>query len=212
MTNRTCRYRGLVRLPGRMLLLFVPAMFAVVACSTSVSLKVDTSVPQPLIDPREMRIGAYYESAFRNHIYVENTDDRPNWNIETGSSQVALFDQLLGSSFVTVIPMDHVYDGITRVDAVIAPKIEEIQLATPRETLQEFYEAWIKYNVSLYDSDGNLVVIWPMTAYGRTRSGRFTSDETGLNGAIESALRDAGAKFTIGFFEDPGVKQWFAQH
>ena len=36
--------------------------------------------------------------------------------------------------------------------------------------------------------------------------------EKGLNGAMELALRDAGAKMAIGFPKVTGVKQWLAAH
>lgn len=198
------------RLPIRIAPLALLCLFA--ACTSSVGLKIDTGVPVPLIERHPIAIGAYYEDDFRNHVYLENSEDRPNWNIETGSSQVALFDQLLSAAFATVIPMQHVYDGRTIVKGVIAPKIDEMQLAMPRETLQEFYEAWIKYTISLYDDQGTLVTSWPMIAYGRARSGRLSGDEAGLNAAIEGALRDAGARFSIGFFKDPGVNQWLTRN
>lgn len=181
------------------------------ACSRTVGLKVATVVPPPLVERHGITVGVYYSDEFRNHLFVENSEDRPNWKIETGSSQVALFNQLLAASFEKLIPMEHVYDGRTIVKGVIAPKVEEMQFATPRETLQDFYEAWVKYTVELYDDQGTLLTSWQTTAYGRARDTMLVTDQAGIDAALKLALRDAGAKFSIGFFRDPGVRQWLTK-
>ncbi|MCC6203207.1 MAG: hypothetical protein IT494_09415 [Gammaproteobacteria bacterium] len=181
------------------------------ACSRSVGLKITAVVPPPLIERHPVTIGVYYRDDFRNHVFVENSEDRPNWQIETGSSQVALFNQLLSAAFEQVLPMQHVYDGRTIVKGVIAPKIEEMQFATPRETLQDFYEAWLKYTIDLYDDQGALLTSWQTTAYGRSPDTLMSTDQVGIDAALKVALRDAGAKFSIGFFRDPGVRQWLTK-
>jgi hypothetical protein len=197
---------------GRTARIAVVALLALLgACSRTVGLKVATVVPPPLVERHPFAVGVYYADDFRNHIFVENSEDRPSWRIETGSSQVALFNQLLSASFEKLIYMEHVFDGGTIVKGVIAPKVEEMQFATPRETLQDFYEAWIKYTVELYDDQGTLLTSWQTTAYGRARDTMLVSDQAGVDAALKLALRDAGAKFSIGFFRDPGVRLWLTK-
>jgi hypothetical protein len=181
-------------------------------CSSSVAVKVDSAVPAPLVDKYPTGIGVYYEDALRNHVYAEDSEDRENWRIETGSAQVAMFDQVIRGMFEVVRPVDSLPVSGTVVDAVIVPHIDEVQFATPRESLQNFYEAWIRYKIDLRRPSGDAIASWEMTAYGRSSEGFFTSNDQGLNAAIAALLRDAGAKFTIGFPRAPGVKEWLDQH
>ena len=181
-------------------------------CSSSVAVKVDSEVPAPLIDKYATGIGVYYEDALRNHVYTEDSEDRKNWRIETGTAQVAMFDQVIRGTFEVVRPVASLPVSGAAVDAVIVPHIDEVQFATPRESLQNFYEAWIRYKIDLRRPSGDLIATWEMTAYGRSAEGFLTSNDQGLNAAIAGLLRDAGAKFTIGFPQAPGVKEWIDQH
>jgi len=96
------------------------------------------------------------------------------------------------------------------VKAVLVPTIEEMQFSLPQETRLDMYEVWIKYKIRLLDNRGNLITEWPLTAYGKTETQFMKNREQGLNGAMELALRDAGAKLAIGFPEIVEVKDWLA--
>ena len=93
-------------------------------------------------------------------------------------------------------------------DAVLHASIEEAQFATPDETRLEFYEAWFKYKLSLYQPDGQLISDWRFSAYGKSGKEFMSSRGQGMNDAVAVALRDAGAKLTVGFPEVPEVKSW----
>ena len=101
---------------------------------------------------------------------------------------------------------------VAGVKAVMVPTIEEMQFSLPQETRLDMYEAWIKYKIRLLDTDGNLISEWPLTAYGKTETEFMKNREQGLNGAMELALRDAGAKLALGFPEIVEVKDWLATH
>ena len=183
-------------------------------CSQSLALKVESEVPMPLISKIPINMGVYYDENFRNYTYRENTPDRENWSIESGSSQIALFNQILPSMFREVIEIDSMPAAgtVTGVKAVLVPSIEEMQFSLPQETRLDMYEAWIKYKIRLLDTNGNLISEWPLTAYGKTETAFMKNREQGLNGAMELALRDAGAKLALGFPEIVEVKDWLATH
>jgi hypothetical protein len=93
---------------------------------------------------------------------------------------------------------------------MIVPEITEVQLATPMETQLNVYEVWLKYNLKVYDGNGQPVADWMMSAYGKTQSRFLKSDEEALNQATVMALRDAGARLLTGFQQIPEIRQWLA--
>lgn len=188
-------------------------LLAVSGCNQSLDLKVDSEVPTPLVNKIPMAMGVYYTDSFRNYAYHENSADRKNWDIESGPSQVALFNQVLPSMFKKVKHIKSMpVAGNTDVQAVLVPSIQEMQFSLPRETHLDMYEVWIKYSISMQDVTGNVIAKWPITAYGKSTTKLLKNRKQGLNGAMDLALRDAGAKLAIGFPKVTAVKQWLAAH
>ena len=180
------------------------------ACNESLALKVTSEVPMPLISQIPISMGVYYDDNFRNYTYRENTPDRQNWAIESGASQVKLFNQILPSMFRNVVNITAmpVTGENTGVKAVLVPAVEEMQFSLPEETRLDTYEVWIKFKIRLLQPDGTVITEWPLTAYGKTETEFLKNRKQGLNGAMEVALRDAGAKLAIGFPEAVEVKAW----
>ena len=180
------------------------------ACEQSVSLKVDTEIPTPVIARMPVKMGVYYQDELRNFVYEENTEERPNWKIESGSSHVALFEQILSSMFVETKEVAGTAANST-VDAVLLPSVAEMQFALPPETKTDFYEAWVKYKIELYNQDGSPIANWSVTGYGKSSSEFMKSRDKGINAAVNQALRDAGAKFALGFSRVEEVGAWLEQ-
>ena len=188
----------------------VPALYliALPGCTKSVSLKVDAQVPVPVVAQIPVDIGVLYEPQFRDHIYTEDTDDRPDWKIESGSSQVALFNQVLPPMFRSVKEVSAI--PAAGVQAVLSPPIEDMQFALPYETKSDLYEVWIKYNIRLFDPEGKLIASWPVSGYGKSSEELLKSKDAGLNSAMNLALRDAGAKLALDFDKNVDVRSWLA--
>lgn len=180
------------------------------ACEQSVSLKVDTEIPTPVIARVPVTMGVLYRDELRNYVYEENSDERPNWKIESGSSHVALFEQILGSMFEQTKEVAGT-DSDAAVDAVLTPSVAEMQFALPAETKSDFYEAWIKYDMELHNRDGSPIANWSVTGYGKSSTEFMKSRDKGLNAAVNQALRDAGAKFALGFSRVEEVSAWLEQ-
>jgi hypothetical protein len=177
---------------------------------STVAVKIDSAVPQALVSRLPVAIGVYYDNAFSQHVYREASEDRENWTIDTGASQVKTFNTVLESMFTRVQPVGQA--PAAGVDAVLVPAIEDIQFATPGETRLEFFEAWIKYRVKLIGSDGGVIADWVFSAYGKSPKELFTRAGEGLQNAMGVALRDAGAKLATGLPEVPEVKAWLQAH
>jgi hypothetical protein len=178
-------------------------------CGQSITLQVDSEVPAALVQTLPLTVGVYYDEEFRNHRYTEDSIERPNWVIDTGMSQVAMFDQVFISTFESVIPLEKppTADAPVEFDLVVVPKIVEIQFATPRETFFDSYEAWIRYDIDMRAADGRSIDHWEITAYGKAPKTRFGTRKDGLNDAIGLALRDAGAKLSTGMRDQSVIKR-----
>jgi len=190
---------------------FVTFSMMLSACNQSLTMEAETDVPTPLVSKLPLNMAIYYDEQFRNYIYEENSEDRQNWAIKSGASLVELFDSVLPSMFENVSHIDNISTDLdTGVDGILAPEVSEMQFALPRETKSDLYEVWIKYSVKLLDTEGELIADWPITGYGKSSTEFLKSRDKGLQAAINSAFRDAGAKFALNFARVPPIRQWLA--
>ena len=188
----------------------VGLLLILTACEQSMSLRVESEIPIPVIDRMPVKIGVFFQGELRNYVSEENSDERPNWKIESGSSHVALFEQILSAMFEEIKEVAGTSADST-VDAVLAPNIVEMQFALPAETKTDFYEAWVKYNMELFNRDGSRIANWSVTGYGKSSTEFMKSRDKGLNAAVNQALRDAGAKFALGFSRVEEINAWLEQ-
>ncbi|NKB39270.1 MAG: hypothetical protein GKR93_19235 [Gammaproteobacteria bacterium] len=190
------------------LILSLAFLLSLSACNQSLTMEAKTDVPTPLAVKLPLSIGVHYDENFRNYTYEENSEDRQNWAIKSGTSQVDLFERVLPSMFQDISHIEDISGTlITDVDGVIVPEVEEMQFALPNETKSDLYEVWIKYKVKLLDKNGDLVADWPVTGYGKSSTEFLKSRDKGLQAAINSAFRDAGARFALTFSKIPAVCQ-----
>jgi len=184
---------------------------AIAGCSTAkLSLEVDSNVPKPITKTIPIDMGVYYSDNFRNFVYKEKSQDREEWTIDNRKSRLNLFNQVLSSMFDSIKPVDNtkVSKNSSDIEAILEPDVLEMQLGLPSETQLDFYEAWVKYDMKLYQPDGALISQWEIAAYGKASSESFGGATEGLNAAIDSALRDAGAKMSLDFTKNQDVADW----
>lgn len=180
------------------------------ACEQSLSLKVESDIPVPALDRMPVRVGVFYSEPLRNHVYAEDTKERPGWKIESGASHLTMFRQVLPAMFSEVQELTTLEPTET-LDAVLAPELADLQFALPGETGTDFYEAWVKYDMVLYDPAGDSIAGWSVTGYGKSSTEFMKSRSNGLNAAVNQALRDAGARLALGFPKVAEVNAWLAQ-
>lgn len=179
-------------------------------CNNSLTMEAQSDVPVPLVQQLPLELGVYYDDEFRNYVYTEDSEDRPNWVIKSGESQVMLFDRILPPMFRDVREVSGIDTPESAdLDAVLVPMVEEMQFALPRETGTDLYEVWIKYRIQMY-SKGELIAGWPIAGYGKSSTEFLTTREDGLQTAMNSAFRDAGAKFSLSFTRVNEVRQWLS--
>ena len=203
--------KTMIRVSTRRLLVAITCLFVLASCKQSFNLQTQSDVPVPLVTQLPLNMGVYYKDEFRNYVYTENSEDRQNWSIDSGSSQVALFDQVLPSMFANTTQVNGLDASVgSNVDAILVPQVEEMQFSLPRETRSEFYEAWIKYKIALHDNKGDIIAEWPVTGYGKSSTEFLKSRDKGMLAAVNSAFRDIGAKLSLNFTKVNPIRQWLA--
>jgi hypothetical protein len=182
------------------------------ACSAQ-RIVLDGNYPTPLTSKLPLTIGVYYTDNVKEFTYTELNENngKEQYIIESGNSQVEMFNTLLPAMFTDVVVLDNLDDIPARypqLDAVFVPVIDDFQLGLPAKTRLASYEIWIKYNMRLSDVNGNQIADWVMTAYGKSPEETFQSVDAGVNDAANVALRDLAASFTLGFSNIPEVNEW----
>ena len=197
----------------------------VLAACTSREVIVEGSFPTPLVDPVPVSVGVLFTQEFKEHELVDDATGRGevSWRVSTGTAQVEFWSTLLPAFFQNVVFIESYEDLQTYdVDAVLIPKVAEVQYSIPVYTNVKVYEIWMRYNLALVepeqviDEENASVSLeniqpfaeWPLTAYGKTPTAFMQSDIDAVNLAAVMALRDAGANFITSFLRVPGVMDW----
>jgi hypothetical protein len=181
------------------------------ACAAS-TINISGSYPSPLVRKIPITVGVYYPEELRNFSFIEIDDytGKDQYIINSGESQIELFNTVLPALFENVVMLDDPQTASTdsRIDAVFVPAIEEFQLGLPQKTKLKVYEIWMKYNMRLSDPNGEYIADWVMTAYGKSPNENFQSVDSGVKDAAVVAMRDLAASFTLGFSGIPEVNDW----
>jgi len=166
--------------------------------------------PTPVINSLPYTVGVFYDENFSSYEYKEENEDRTNWKIKTGDAQTRLFSTILPAMFNKVVVLDAIGNNNTldNVDLIIAPSLTDFQYNVPSETKVDMFEIWMKFNIKVFESDGELIADWIMTSYGKTPSAFMQTKQTALNEAVNVALRDAGANLSLTFTRVPEVRMW----
>ena len=199
----------------------------VLSACTAKQVIVQGNFPEPLLEPLPLTIALLYPDAFINHEFYDEAKGRneSEWLVKTGDAQVAFWDTLFGGMFTKVVHIrshDDIHTYEQEVDAVLIPKVDELQYTIPLHTNVKVYEIWMRYRFRLVEleaihdhADGSLsfnpadsIADWTLTAYGKTPTAFLQSDETAVNMAAVVALRDAGAHFVTRFEQVPEVASW----
>jgi len=185
---------------------------ALAGCTTK-EVTVQGNFPAPLIEPLPITVGVWYEPEFAQHEFFDEAKGRSesDWIVKTGEAQVQMWSQLFDRMFTEVRPLEaRPSPGQMNpaVDAVLIPRVDELQYAIPAHTNIKVYEIWMRYAFELVSTSGDPIAEWTMTAYGKTPTAFLQSDEEAVRLAGVVALRDAGAHFITTFQKVPEVARW----
>ena len=190
----------------------LPATVVLLVSCSAATIDITGTFPAPLVRKLPLTVGVYYDDAFTNYSFIEINDNTGDdqYIINSGASQVALFDTMLPAVFEEVVHLDSIDNAgdYSNLDAVFVPAIEEFQVGLPQKTRLNVYEIWVKYNMRLAKANGDYIADWVMTAYGKSPEETFQSVDAGVNDAANVALRDLAASFTLGFSNIPEVNEW----
>lgn len=192
-------------------LALVAAVAALSGCAAT-SVEVVGDFPSSAVVERlPLTIGVYYDPDFSAYQLDEPIPTRGDWTIDIGAAQVDMFRAVLPAMFDRVEEVDGP-DADVAVDAILVPRVEEMQFAIPFQTKSNFFEVWIRYQLTLHDpSTDTVIASWPLTAYGRTRDAMLESAEQAIEQAAVMALRDAGAFLAIDFRRTRELAPWLEQ-
>ena len=197
----------------------------ILAACTSREVIVEGSFPTPLVDPVPVSVGVLFTQEFKEHELVDDATGRGevSWRVSTGTAQVEFWSTLFLGFFRNVVFIES-YEDLQAydVDAILIPKVADVQYAIPLYTNVKVYEIWMRYNLALVepeqiiDEENATISLenmqpfaeWPLTAYGKTPTAFMQSDIDAVNLAAVMALRDAGANFITSFLRVPGVMGW----
>ena len=173
------------------------------ACATQV--EVDGNFPPALTQQLPLRTTVVFEPDFSTYRF--QSTEGPEVSIAVGQIQQELFTGLADSLFqysstATSMPTQ------SEADLILLPRVEDVQISMPNESQLKVFEVWIKYNLQVYNSAGEPLADWIMTAYGKTPTRFLTSNTDALHQAAMVAMRDAGAHFITGFARVPEIRQW----
>lgn len=190
----------------RIILALVPLLLA--ACSTNVVVSGD--YPSALTKPLPYHVGLVLNNSFTQ--YTFKSEEEQDVTMALGQSQSKLFDRVFTDIFANKSRLQTVTKQTATtpnpIDLMIVPSVEEVQLAMPFETRLNVFEVWIKYNVQVFNGDGEPIADWLMSAYGKTQTRFLKSEEAALNQATTSALRDAGVRLIVGFKLISEIRDW----
>ena len=161
--------------------------------------------PAPLMQPIALSAALDADRAFSAYVHDEKLPPPGRaWKLSIGPASVDWMKNLLAASFASVPT------AAGSADLVFRPAIEDVQFSTPQQSKTEFYEAWIKYRVTVVNRGGQTVATWPIQAYGKRRDRSLASAEAGMGEALNKAMRDGAAALALEL-RDPRRVQALAQ-
>jgi len=170
---------------------------------TTTAVTVEATFPdRPVVQQLPLKVAVVYDEAFQRYTLSESIPQRGNWEIDLGAAQVALFRAMLPALFSAVTERDALAPEPedSTAELLLRPQLQDMQFSIPYQTRSNFFEVWLKYEIELFERDGEtLVARYPLTGYGRTRDGFLDSAQVAIEQAAITALRDAGAFFAIEF-------------
>jgi len=179
------------------------------ACSSSVI--VESKFPSPLVEALPVKMGILIPEELYNYIYTEEIRDESLWTIALGDANIAMFKPLFAKMFQETHNVDAVpvANNQYSLDGVLKPTIEKFEFDIPVNEKNKFVEVWIQYQLSLFEPDGNMVVAWPVSGYGKRELGH--SKEDAVQRAAITAMREVGAAIATKFAQQPQIKSWLAE-
>ncbi len=181
-----------------------------VGCSSSVVVLSD--FPTPLIEPLPVRMGVIYDAELYDFVHAEQIPQQSIWTIQLGDANIAMLEPLFDAMFLETREVEDIPVGpvdIARLDGVIHPVLQRFEFDVPIGQRDEFVEVWMQYGLTLYEPDGQVVVEWTVSGYGKSELER--NREQSVERAAIVAMREVGAAISTQFAEQAEVAYWLEE-
>jgi hypothetical protein len=177
------------------------------ACGGSQVKLDDPTIPEPLIDKLPLSVAARYPENFAHFVHEEVVIGKEKWSIDLGRANELLFTKLFASMFTDyrVIQQDTDPRDLA-IDALIEPTIDAFEFSVPSQSQTEEFAVWIRYRIKIFDNQGNQIANWPISAYGKSLTTTFGSDDA-LRRAAVLAMRDAAALVILQMDKATGISK-----
>ena len=173
-------------------------------CATSVSVD-NPRIPDPLITPMPLSVGARYPDVFDHFVHEEQVIGKEKWQVNLGASNRMLFDKLFGAMFTEFQVIDESVDPASLgIDVMIEPTIDAFEFSVPEQSQTDSFAVWIRYRIKIFDRNGTQIANWPISAYGKSQTTMFGDDEA-LRRAAVLAMRDAAALIIMQMDKSTGI-------
>jgi hypothetical protein len=189
-------------------------LLALLAGGCATSIKVADDFPEPLVEKLPLTVGIVFNEKLSTYVHVEDPMMDAEWSIDIGQANVDMFRALFTGMFAEALELKLNEDGTPiipaapRLDAVIEPRLEDFEFSVPRQSGNDQFTVWIRYNIRTTTPENEEISNWRVTAYGQVDEGAMgLGDGAAMQEAAVIALRDAAANIATGFSKAPGVRK-----
>ena len=193
-------------------LCLAPALLITAGCGTRIAIQLEPDLPVPLIQSLPLRVGVFLAPELDNYVFDEQIKGHGHYKIALGNTQSHMFNMAFDALFDDVVPVQSFDSRPSGLDALLVPRLHEVQIAVPQQTRTELYEVWLRYSIELYTADGQEVHKWPFAAYGKVNKQNYQMltnvGSTALDDASNWAMRDAVATISFFFVKEPKIRTW----
>ncbi len=181
---------------------FLPGLSMALFCSLLAGcfptrFEAEPVIPAPLVTRIPIVIGVHITEQFKNRVHEEERDGA-DYTIGVGKAQHAGFMRLMNAMFerVVLVTTNSPGRGVDpEMRGVLEPTLEDFAFITPRDSGTPLYAVSLRYRISGYSPDGELIDSWVFTGYGTEAASKIpTQGKASLQQATANAMRDAGAK------------------
>lgn len=197
-------------------------------CSQHVKLD-NPTIPEPLVEQLPLSVAIRYPEEFNHYVHKEKVIGKDEWTIDMGRANSMLFTKLFGAMFedCTIIgerpseddevneegsPRPVRCEFVARgtdprdlpIDALIEPSIDAFEFSVPNQSQTDAFAVWIRYRIKIFDSQGNQIANWPLSAYGKAMNTMMGGDDA-LRYAAVLAMRDAAALVILQMDKSTGI-------
>ncbi len=187
----------------------------ITACGGA-QVQMQSSYPPPLVQPVPVHVGLLTDDAFANYQHTESIEGFGDWSVLVGSDQQHMFEQTMRGLFARFSQVSGIGQTAMGAELIIKPEVDTFEISIPGQSQTEFFEVRIVYQIQLLETQGQEVVNWTLSAYGRSDVRNFrslTGSNSGaaLAAATRTALRDASALIARQLPLLPEMKTWLAE-